>query len=122
MQKKYIGYLGENYAAHYLHSKGCEILENNFAMYGGEIDLIARKSDTIIFVEVKTRTGNQFGTGGDNINFWKKKHLLTAAMDYLHKNSVERSDFRIDLIEVNLNGNGEVASIEHLEDIMNKYE
>ena len=119
MKPKTLGFKGETLAAQYLQSKGYEILENNFTRRGGEIDLVAKKSGLFIFVEVKTRTGEQFGTGEESLNHTKKLHLKRAIARWLaEKNKTEDADYRVDMVSVMLNARTHaLGNIEHLEDI-----
>lgn len=109
--------LGENAACSYLTRKGYKIIERNFRKGYGEIDIIALYSNTLIFVEVKTRSSDKYGTPFESIAPWKLKSLLHAARFYkyiLHPELPE--DLRIDAIGVQVWGS-EVIKIEHLENI-----
>ena len=61
MIKKKLGNLGEQIATEYLEKKNCKIIERNFYCKQGEIDIIAKDKNEIVFVEVKTRMGINFG-------------------------------------------------------------
>lgn len=118
VKAKKIGYQGEKLAAQYLQSKGYEILEKNFTIRGGEIDIIARQGDMLIFVEVKTRSRETFGPGEESMNNLKKYRLDRTIMKYLEKNNQEDSDFRLDLIQIELDPTTQALEyIEHFEDI-----
>lgn len=117
MDKKQLGYYGENLAAEYLVSRGYEILQRNFTIKGGEIDLIAQHGPTIVFVEVKTRTSNAFGSGEDAVDYWKKQRLRKAMGKYLEAHFLFHRDYRMDLVEVRLSQNLKLKEVEHFEDI-----
>lgn len=119
MKAKALGYAGEALAAQYLQTKGYQILENNFTIRGGEIDLIVKKGRTWIFVEVKTRTENSFGYGDENINQLKKIRLRRTIQRYLDSKIREHDpDYRADLVEITLHPETKkVLHIEHFEDI-----
>lgn len=109
--------LGETAACEYLIKKGYKILERNFRKSYGEIDIIALQNKTLIFVEVKTRTNDQYGTPFDSISPTKLKTLKKGAEFYayvLHPNL--GNDIRMDAIGVMVK-NGKVASIEHIEGV-----
>src|SRR5882762_11939271 len=108
---------GEDIAVAYLEKKDYTILERNFRKKYGEIDIIAKKNNTLVFIEVKTRTSNQFGEPIESITPWKLKSLIKTA--YLYKAFHPRlpESLRIDAILVKLLGNGEVENIEHMENI-----
>ncbi len=85
------GSLGEKIAVEYLRKQGYKILEQNFSKRWGEIDIIAIDGDTLVFVEVKTRTSNQFGTPLEAITPWKLKTLIRTLQFYkaTHRNLPE---------------------------------
>lgn len=107
--------LGEDKACEYLKKLGFKIIERNFRKGYGEIDIVAidesEKEKVLAFIEVKTRTSNQFGTPLEAITYWKLKTLIKTAQYYkmTHRNLPE--SLRIDAIAVILNGN-EVQNIE----------
>lgn len=108
--------LGEDKVCEYLKKLGFKILERNFRKGYGEIDIVAieeTKMDgkILVFVEVKTRTSNQFGSPLEGITYWKLKSLIRTAQYYkmTHPNLPE--SLRIDAVSVILNGQ-EVQSIE----------
>lgn len=114
-----MGYRGENLAEKYLQNKGYEILDKNFTVAGGEIDIVARKNGVLVFVEVKTRTSDFFGEGNESVDKQKKKRILYAAEKYLYtKIKTSDPDFRLDIIEIELDPEtGAQKNINHFEDI-----
>lgn len=112
-----IARIGEDQATLLLQKKGYKILERNFKARYGEIDIVATYKDTLVFVEVKTRTSHEFGTPLEAITSWKLKAVVKTAQFYqlTHKNLPE--GLRIDAVAVLLNLDGEVDSIEHMENI-----
>ena len=107
--------LGEDKACEYLRKLGFKIIERNFRKGYGEIDIVAieetKDGKVLVFIEVKTRTSNQFGTPLEGITYWKLKSLIKMAQFYkiTHRNLPE--SLRIDAISVTLNGD-EVSEIE----------
>ena len=91
---------GEYEATKYLESLGYEILCNNFRCLQGEIDIIAKDREEIVFVEVKTRYNKHYGEARDAVDKNKQKHILNCAKYYLYKNRKENAFVRIDVIEV----------------------
>lgn len=83
-----IGNVGEEIAEKYLIAKGAKILDRNYTIRGGEIDLIAELNDTLLFVEVKLRRSNAFGSAYESITQAKQKRLSRAAKVYLQKNNL----------------------------------
>ncbi len=80
------GRKGENQACNYLKSHGFKIMERNFRVRTGEIDIIAQKDSVFHFFEVKTRSGRGFGSPFDAINFRKKNKIRQTAKWYFAKN------------------------------------
>lgn len=109
--------LGENLACDYLLRKGYRILERNFRRGYGEIDIIAIYKNVLIFVEVKTRTSNNFGTPFEAITYSKLKTLTRTVEFYKLKNPKLPEELRIDAISVVLDKGYSLKNIEHLENI-----
>ena len=99
-----IGKLGEDIACDFLIKNYYEIIERNFKCKMGEIDIIAKEGNELIFVEVKTRAQNEFGTPADAVNKRKKSHIYHVAEYYLMINKIENVFCRIDVIEVYIYG------------------
>lgn len=116
MNKRKFGIIGEKIAQRYLKDKGYEILETNFYTKQGEIDIISRKDNCIIFVEVKTRNNLDYGTPAMSINTIKKKHIKSTAKIFIHINGLYKYDVRFDVVEVIIK-NGK-CKINHIERIM----
>lgn len=104
LSKKASGDFGENLAAKYLSGLGFKILERNFRIRGGEIDIIAvdqrTSPPTLVFVEVKTRSGNKFGTPLESINYFKLKALRKSLMFYKSSHPKLPDLLRIDAVTV----------------------
>ena len=114
------GRAGESAARAYLTRElGYEILATNYRTRDGEIDIVARDnagdSECLVFIEVKTRTNRAFGAGSEQVSAKKSLRLQAAAQSYLAENDLEHSDWRIDLISVEMDRSGRVSRIEHIE-------
>ena len=96
---KEAGNYGENIARAYLESKNCVIIAQNYRFLRREIDIIAKDGEYIVFIEVKTRTGTNFGTPAQSVNLNKQKHIISAAKGWLLKNKTKLQP-RFDIIEV----------------------
>lgn len=114
---KKIGAIGEDTAAQLLRKKGYQILESNFGTRFGEIDLIAEKDGLTVFVEVKTKTGDQYGEPWEMVGAKKLHQVKMMAQVYLTKNGLGEIPCRIDVVGVWLNLEHEVTKIEHWEDV-----
>lgn len=110
------GKRGEELAAKYLQKKGYRILEKNFRGRYGEIDIVALEKDTLVFIEVKTRTSSQFGAPLESITPWKLRSVIKTAQFYKLTHSKLPEAMRIDAVAVLLNSDGD-AKIEHIENI-----
>ncbi len=107
------GRLGEEAAKRRLRKAGLKFLTANFKAKRGEIDLIFRDDDCLVFVEVKTRSSEGWTRPAAAVNAGKKRRLSRAAMEYLRKLDDRRLKFRFDIVEV-LWGEGQAREIRHL--------
>lgn len=108
---------GEDIAAKFLKEKGYKIIERNFRKGYGEIDIIAIHKNILVFIEVKTRTSNKFGTPFEAITYFKLKTLVKTAEFYKVLNPKLPESLRIDAISVILDENNDTSQIEHMENI-----
>lgn len=108
--------LGEKLASEYLQKQGYKIIEKNFRKGYGEIDVIAIDKDTLVFVEVKTKTSNSFGTPFEAITPFKIKALERTAMFYKKLHPELPDALRIDAVSVILSKDNS-AKIELLKNI-----
>jgi len=111
-----LGSLGEKLAADYLRSKGYQILETNYHIREGEIDIICEQNNCLVFVEVKTRTNQAFGWPEDAVNDFKLEKILAAAFDYLQHHDIN-ADWRVDVISIIRNRTKNVYEIKRFQDI-----
>lgn len=115
-QKQIIGKQGEAVAKKYLENKGYKIIDEHYCLKGGEIDLIAKQGEFLVFVEVKARTSDEFGLPEEAVNYFKQKSLAKAIKYYLWKNKITNKNIRFDVIGIKLNGN-ENPEINHFENV-----
>ncbi len=97
MDRKDKGKKSEDEAARYLTGKNYQILQRNFRWKGGEIDLIARQKDLIVFVEVRSRASSEFGLAAETVQAPKREKIKRTALLYLQKNCLD-SPTRFDVI------------------------
>ncbi|WP_234736034.1 YraN family protein [Tellurirhabdus bombi] len=112
-QHNEIGKQGEERAARYLEQKGYQILERNFRHQQSEIDLIARKDKTMLFVEVKTRSNLSFGNPEEFVSYTKVRLIKRAAEHYIYAKDWHH-DIRFDIVAVTLAN--EQIQVKHIED------
>ncbi len=108
--------LGEDAACKFLQKLGYKIIDRNFRQGYGEIDIIAVHDNTLVFVEVKTRSSDNFGTPFEAITPWKLKPLIRTAQFYKQTHKGLPDEMRIDAIGIKING-FKIESIEHLKNI-----
>jgi putative endonuclease len=100
----HIGLVIEKIAAQYLQANGCIILEHNFHCQYGEIDLICKDQNDLVFVEVRYRKNIQYGSPAATINYIKQKKIILTAQHYLSKNNWSINlPCRIDVIAISGN-------------------
>jgi putative endonuclease len=107
------GKLGERAAKAHLQAQGLKFLTANFRSSRGEIDLVFRDADCLVFVEVKTRSSEAWTRPAAAVNARKKRLLSQAAMDYIRLLKDPHVKLRFDIVEVLL-GDGAVREIRHL--------
>lgn len=107
------GLVGEEEAASYLIKKGYAILERNYRAGRGEIDIIIRDGDTLVFVEVKTKRQDRFGELEDWVDEKKQIQIGKVAAHYLQDQNLDGVDCRFDVVTVDYAG-GE-KKIKHIE-------
>lgn len=101
MNKRQLGTQKETVAAAYLEKEGYEIVERNYYTRHGEIDIIAKEEEYLVFVEVKYRSDKDYGTPAQNINKAKIKHLEYSARAYLYlKGYPDNTPVRFDVVEI----------------------
>ncbi len=99
--RKAIGQAGEEAAARYLEQQGYIILERNFRLRLGEVDIIARDGEYLVFVEVKTRRTKKFGSPFEAVDVRKQQQIAKVAAAYVQGQEIP---VRFDVVAVYLNG------------------
>jgi putative endonuclease len=121
MDKIEQGKRGEEFAASYLRRHGYQVIGRNFRIRGGEVDIIALDVNdgvrTLVFVEVKTRTSDDFGTPFEAIGYYKIKTLIRAAYMYKAKHPGLPGLMRIDAVAVVVDKNYQLLTIELVKNI-----
>lgn len=113
--KKTLGNSGEDYAVKYLKKNKYIILDRNYNIRGGEIDIIAKKDGVVVFAEVKTRTGTSYGSGAEAVTYTKQQRLLKAAQTYLLRLGDVPARFDVLVVDGTMNeGTFVPKSIEHI--------
>ena len=111
--KDELGRLGEHLAVQYLESEGMRVLERNWRCPAGEIDVVARDGNTLVMVEVKTRSGLVFGTPFSAITAQKLARLRRLASAWTGSHDARYHEVRIDAVSVLVPRGGSIE-IDHL--------
>lgn len=106
------GDYGEQLAMRHLEARGYRLLAKNWRFLRKELDLVMQKGETVVFFEVKARSGSGYGTPGESVTARKQRNLLLAAQAYLAEHGLTDAPARFDVIEVYLQ-RGEVRHIEN---------
>ena len=101
--KKEIGLKGEADALLFLKKNGYRILEKNYRCNLGEVDIIALKKRVLVFVEVKVRSTDKFGSPEYAISKRKRRQIIRTAETYLFRNNINDVDCRFDVVAINYN-------------------
>ena len=98
---RHIGQQAEDEAYQFLRSAGYKLVDRNFSFKGGEIDLIVRNDDTLVFVEVRFRKNPSYGSGAETVTSAKRRRIIRTAEYYLQVNPDNSNrDFRFDVISM----------------------
>lgn len=98
-----LGRIGENIIADYITKLGYKVVERNFECNQGEIDIIAKDKEELVFIEVKTRKDISYGEASEAVTNTKKRHLINSIKYYIYKQKLENQPIRIDVAEVYIN-------------------
>lgn len=94
------GGFGENNACEYIIKKGFKILERNYRTSFGEIDIIAKDNNFIVFIEVKYRMSLEHGYPREAVGKSKQTKIKNTALNFISENDIDNCDFRFDVIEI----------------------
>jgi putative endonuclease len=112
-----LGKWGESLAADYLVQRGYILVERNARTPYGELDLVMRQGEGLVFVEVKTRASRAYGLPEESITPRKQEHLLNAARAYLQNHTEISGDWRVDVIAIR-RIQGSPAEVVHFENVL----
>jgi putative endonuclease len=115
MRRRETGILGERLARDFLGKRGYHILEANYRCPKGEIDLVARHKDYLVFIEVRTKKSLDFGSPEESITPAKRERLRTVAAHYQQSHDNLPPLWRIDVVAIELDQKGKPSRIELIE-------
>jgi len=98
-----VGSRGEELAAAFLERNGLVIIERNFRCKGGEVDIVARDGNTLVFIEVKSRKTLSYGVPQLAVTPFKQRQISKAALTWLARNQKHDSPARFDVVAILLN-------------------
>ena len=108
-----LGARGERIAVAFLHDAGLRVLDRNWRCRDGELDVVARDGDALVFCEVKTRTGVGFGHPAEAVTSAKRRRLRLLARSWLAAHDHHAPDLRFDVVGVHVPAAGPVR-VTHL--------
>ena len=97
-----LGLEGETRACRALEARGYRILQRRYRTRFGELDIVARHEQTVVFVEVKTRRGSNYGDPAASVTTEKQRRLVAMAVDYLARHALTRTPARFDVVTVTM--------------------
>lgn len=106
--------IGEALAVAHFKARGCKILAQNYRVGRGEIDLIVKDGQFIVFVEVKTRRSLKFGLPQEAVTRQKQKQISKIALGYLQAKNLWDAPCRFDVIGIHLSYQSELLNLEHI--------
>lgn len=109
VRRQLVGIRGENRAVAELERRGYAVVARRYRTRHGEIDIVARDGETIVFVEVKAKEGTDFGTGAEAVTVRKQRRIISMAVDYLARNRLTSSPCRFDVVAID--GIGDDATV-----------
>jgi putative endonuclease len=112
--RQFVGTLGEQAACAALEAKGYQVLNRNYRVRGGELDIVCERDGTLVFCEVKTRTSAVFGVGEEAVTFAKQRRLRRLALEYMQREGRRARSIRFDVIAIDV-ADGVVSRLRHLE-------
>ena len=108
------GRRGESLALEFLIGLRYAIVEKNYRKQYGEVDIIARDGDTLVFIEVKTRQTTVFGTPFEAVDARKQRQISRIAQEYMQSHRLGDEPARFDVIAVRLERDNQPATIDHM--------
>ncbi|OGO43111.1 MAG: hypothetical protein A2137_07835 [Chloroflexi bacterium RBG_16_58_8] len=115
MTRRETGTLGEQLARDFVAKNGYQVLDTNYRCRDGEVDIIAKQDDTLVFIEVRTKKSRQFGTPEESITPTKMERLRTVAAHYGIEHDNLPLNWRIDVVAIQMDTRGRVERIELIE-------
>lgn len=100
MARQALGIQGENLAVAEIEQRGYAVLARRYRTRHGEIDIVARDGDTIVFIEVKVKETPEFGRAAEAVDVRKQRRIVSMAVDYLARNRLTAKPCRFDVVAI----------------------
>jgi putative endonuclease len=100
MERQALGIEGENLAVEEIERRGYAVLARRYRTRHGEIDIVARDGETVVFVEVKTKDTEEFGKAAEAVGVRKQQRIVSMAIDYLARNRLTAKPCRFDVVAI----------------------
>ena len=110
-ESQLFGNRGEQLAYQYLISHGVDVIDRNVRVGSGEIDIVAKENDCVVFVEVKTRHESSFADPEASITMLRAERMIACAEEFMQLNPEFGESYRIDLISITKNTRSATANI-----------
>ena len=118
-----LGKAGEDLAVRELERRGYAILARRYRRRCGELDIVARDGPSVVFVEVKTREGCEFGTGSEAVTGVKRRRMASVALDYLMRHRLTGQPCRFDVVSIDMShGDPRVEVYRNAFDVASRFE
>ena len=118
--RRRLGAFGERVAAAHLEAQGYRIVERNWRCREGEVDIVAATGDCLVFVEVRTRRGEERGSALESVGPVKGARLAALAQAYCQDRPDLPPDRRIDVVAVELTPSGRLLRVQHIENAIDE--
>jgi len=120
MKRRDTGILGEKLARDFLKKRGYRIIETNYRCRQGEIDIVAKHKDWLVFIEVRAKKSSEFGSPEESITPVKKERMRATAAHYHQSHKNLPPLWRIDVVAIELDQNGKPSRIELIENAVSE--
>lgn len=106
IHRQELGQSGEDLACRALGARGYAILARRYRTRYGEIDIVAKDGDTIVFIEVRLKTAREFGAAAESVTAGKQRRVVSMAVDYLARNRLTDRPCRFDVVAIDIMNDG----------------
>ena len=106
-----LGKIGEDLACRELERRGYAVIARRYRRRGGELDIVARDGQTLVFVEVKAREGREYGDGGEAVTPRKQRRITMLALDYVARNGLAGCPCRFDVVSILFDRSGPTIDV-----------